>query len=170
PALEPLDERRGRVGVSGRQSCEQCIVGDSPHGDYAPAPGWDWEPPPFTVALPGPSPDLRLAEAVAEEAATGPGVGVEVIGDVPHVVVDVVLDGQLLGRDLAQAVEHVLEVGGGRLAAVLPPHDHRDRADLALGDPADLVLVVPGGDPGRLTEIAVRRRSVLDVLHRALAR
>src|SRR5262249_60032434 len=92
-ALEALDEGCGRVGVSGRQACEQRIVGDSPHRDYAPAPRWDWESARFTVALPRPSSDLRLAEAVPEEAASRSGVGVEVIGDVPHVVVDVVLDG-----------------------------------------------------------------------------
>ena len=34
------------------------------------------------------------------------------------------------------------------------PHDHRRRADLALGDPADVVLVVPGRDARRLAEVA----------------
>ena len=34
------------------------------------------------------------------------------------------------------------------------PHDHRRRADLALGDPADVVLVEPRRDPRRLAEIA----------------
>src|SRR5262245_18329868 len=51
-ALEPLHERRGRVGVPRRQACEQRIVGDSPHRDYAPAPRWDWGSVPITVALP----------------------------------------------------------------------------------------------------------------------
>ena len=50
---------------------------------------------------------------------------------------------------------HVREVVGRRLDAVLAPHDHRHRADLALGDPADVVLVVPGRDPRRLAQVAV---------------
>jgi hypothetical protein len=48
--LEPLDERGGRVGVSRRQACEERIVGDSPHSDYAPASRPDWASP-LTVAL-----------------------------------------------------------------------------------------------------------------------
>jgi glucose-1-phosphate thymidylyltransferase len=91
---------------------------------------------------------------VAEEAATRPGVRVVVVGDVPHVVVDVVLEGEVLGDDRGQAFVHVRELGGGRLGAVATPDDHRSRADLALGDPADLVLVEPGRDPRRLAEVA----------------
>ena len=40
-----------------------------------------------------------------------------------------------------------------RLDAVPAPHDHRDRADLALGDPADVVLVEPRRDPRRFAQI-----------------
>ena len=42
---------------------------------------------------------------------------------------------------------------GGR-GAVEAPHDHRRLADIALGDPADLVLVIPRRDPRRPAEIA----------------
>src|SRR5712692_10060681 len=37
---------------------------------------------------------------------------------------------------------------------MVAPDDHRHLADLAFGDPADLVLVVPGGQAGRPAEIA----------------
>src|SRR6266542_668504 len=116
---------------------------------------------PATVGRPG----LRPPEPVTEKAPAGAGVGVEVIRDVPHVVVDVVLDGQLLGGDAAELVEHVLEVGGGRVVPVLAPGHDRDRTDLAFGDPADLVLVVPGRDPRRLAEVTVGIRRVLHVVH-----
>ena len=49
---------------------------------------------------------------------------------------------------------HVRELLGRRIDAVAPPHDHRRRADLALGDPADVVFVVPGRDARRLAEVA----------------
>ena len=41
----------------------------------------------------------RTAQAVAEEAALRPGVGVVVVGNVAHVVVDVVLEGEMLGNN-----------------------------------------------------------------------
>ena len=44
---------------------------------------------------------------------------------------------------------------GRRLGAVEAPHDHRHVTDLALGDPADVVLVEPRRDPRRLAEVAV---------------
>ena len=54
---------------------------------------------------------------------------------------------------------HVLELDGRRLVPVTAPHHHRHRADLALRDPADVVLVEPLRDPRRLAEIARRRRT-----------
>ncbi|MDQ1467406.1 MAG: glucose-phosphate thymidylyltransferase [Actinomycetota bacterium] len=92
---------------------------------------------------------------MAEEATTRAGVGVVVVGDVPHVVVDVVLEREVLRHDIGEALVHVGELRGGRLGSVTPPHHHRGRADLALGDPADLVLVEPGRDPRRLAQVAV---------------
>src|SRR5439155_868226 len=47
---------------------------------------------------------------------------------------------------------------GRRFGVVGFPDDHRDRADLALGDPADVVLEEPLGDTGGLTEVAERVR------------
>src|SRR6266481_5414822 len=78
----------------------------------------------------------------AEEAALGPGVGVVVVGDVAHVTVDVIL-AELGRRDLTQPLAHVGQVLGRRLRAVPAPDDHRHLADLALRDPADVVLVKP---------------------------
>ncbi len=92
---------------------------------------------------------------MTEEASPGSSVSVVVVGDVAHVVVDVVLVGEVLGDDGGEALVHVGELGGGRLGPVAAPHHHRGRADLTLGDPADLVLVEPGRDPGGLAEVAV---------------
>ena len=68
---------------------------------------------------------------------------VVVVGDVAHVVVDVVLELEVHGDHLGELRVHVLELVGRRLGAVGPPHDHRHRADLALRDPAHVVLVEP---------------------------
>jgi glucose-1-phosphate thymidylyltransferase len=104
---------------------------------------------------------------VAEESPTRPRVRVVVVGDVPHVVVDIVLEGEVLRDDRGQALVHVGELGGGRLGAVATPDDHRGRADLALGDPTDLVLVEPGRDPRRLAQVAASLLVVRVVRHRA---
>ena len=50
---------------------------------------------------------------------------------------------------------HVGEVVRRRVDAVPAPHHHRRVADLALGDPAHVVLVEPVGDLGGLAEVAV---------------
>ncbi len=96
---------------------------------------------------------LRQAPGT-EEPALGPAVGVVVVGDVAHVVVDVALAAENAGGDLAQQRVHVGHVLGGRLGAVVAPHHHGHVADVALGDPADVVLVVPGRDPGRPAQVA----------------
>ena len=95
------------------------------------------------------------------------GRGVIVVGNVAHVVVDVVLEGEVLLNNECQALVHVGELVGRRLGAVAAPDDHRRRADLALRDPADLVLVEPGRDPRRLAEVAVVPNVVRVVRHRA---
>jgi glucose-1-phosphate thymidylyltransferase len=92
-------------------------------------------------------------------------VGVVVVRDVPHVVVDVVLEGEVLADDVGQPLVHVGELFGRRLGAVPAPYDHRSRADLALGDPADVVLVEPGRDPRRLAQVAVMPNVLLVVRH-----
>jgi enoyl-CoA hydratase/carnithine racemase len=56
--------------------------------------------------------------------------------------------------DLAQAGMHMLERLGRRLNAMLAPDHHRHCADFALGDPAQVVLVVPGSDARRLAQLA----------------
>jgi hypothetical protein len=42
----------------------------------------------------------------------------------------------------------------GWLGAVKAPNDHRDLADITLGDPADIVLVVPRRDARGAAEVA----------------
>lgn len=98
----------------------------------------------------------RSPPSVTEKSPFGTGMGVVVVRDVPHVVVDVVAYRELLGRDPCELVVHVCERIGRRRRPVLPPHDHRDVADLAVGDPADVVLVVPWRDVCCLAQFAAR--------------
>jgi hypothetical protein len=94
-------------------------------------------------------------EVAAEEAIFGAAVGVVVVGDIAHVVVDV--DAAKVGRGyFAEAGVHVGELSRWRLGAVAAPDDHRRLADLALRDPADVVLVVPRRDPRGRTQLAPR--------------
>ena len=83
------------------------------------------------------------------------GVGVEVVRDLAH---DPVVGPHTLAQDpvghLAEAGQHVVDVGLGGLVAVLLPHHHRHAAHLAVGHPARVVLVVPLGDPRRLAQLA----------------
>jgi len=76
-----------------------------------------------------------------------------VVGDVAHVIVQPVL-ADLNHCHVAQARVHVRKVVGRRIGAVPAPDDHRHCADLALGDPADVVLVEPRRDPVSAAEQA----------------
>ena len=88
-----------------------------------------------------------------EEAALRACMRVIVVGDIAHVVVDIVRELEMLGYDERKPLVHVFEVLGWRAHAVPTPHHHRHRADLAFGDPADVVFVEGGGDACRLTEV-----------------
>src|SRR5262249_12952436 len=101
-------------------------------------------------------PDWRLALAVpAEEAVLGSRVRVEVIGDVAHVTVHPEF-AELRRGDLAQPLAHVRDVRVRRGRAVEAPDDHRRLADLAFGDPADVVLEEPGRQLQGAAQVAVR--------------
>jgi hypothetical protein len=94
---------------------------------------------------------------MAEEATSWSSVGVVVVGDVAHVVIDVVLVIEVGTYDKGETfVEHGLHLMG-RLGIVLLPDDHRDCADLALGDPALIILVEPLGEASGFTEITPGR-------------
>ena len=80
---------------------------------------------------------------------------VVVVRDVAHVIIDVVLELEVRLDHHRELAHHVIHVVFGRGHAVMAPHDHRGRTDLALGDPTDLVLVEPLGDPSGLAEVAV---------------
>jgi hypothetical protein len=85
-------------------------------------------------------------------------MGVEVIGYLTHDRVDPELAiPELLSRHTCQLAEHVRFLVSWRTRAMALPDHHRHRADLALGDPAHLVFVEPGRDPGGLAELAGRR-------------
>jgi hypothetical protein len=83
------------------------------------------------------------------------GVGVKVVRNLAHVGVErpVALPENLV-CNTAKAREHQLELLRRGFDTMASPYDHRDPADLALGDPADLVLVVPGRKRCGLTQIA----------------
>jgi len=81
-------------------------------------------------------------------------VRVIVVGDIPHVVIDVVREFEVLGHDGCKAFMHVFEMLGRRAHAVPAPNDHRHRADFAFRDPTDVVFVEPRRDSSRLTEVA----------------
>src|SRR5215470_8170816 len=95
-----------------------------------------------------------------EEPAGRPRVSVPVIGNVAHVIVDPVRTDLPLGHRV-QLGAHVSQVLVGWLRAVPAPDHHRHLADLALGDPAHVVLVEPRRDalgPAQLTpDDAVKR-------------
>ena len=82
-------------------------------------------------------------------------MSVEVVRDLAHVGVDrpIALPEHPV-CDLAQLREHLLEVVCRRIYRVPAPDDHRDPTYLAVGDPADVVLVVPGGEASRFTQFA----------------
>src|SRR5262249_6403570 len=61
---------------------------------------------------------------------------------------------ELSSRDGSDAFVHVSELVARGLRAVKAPHHHRHLADLTLGDPADLVLVVPRSETRRPAQVA----------------
>ena len=89
---------------------------------------------------------------MAEEPALGTAVRVIVVGDIAHVIVHVDL-AELASRDLAEPLVHVRQMLRGRFRAVETPHHHRHIAHIALGDPANIVFVIPRRDAGCSTEI-----------------
>jgi hypothetical protein len=98
---------------------------------------------------------IASLQPVAEEAADRSRVRVIMIRDVPHVVVDIVLELEELADHCTQAGVHVREIIRWWDGTVTAPDDHRDRADLALRDPTDVVLVKPWCNPRRVAQIAV---------------
>lgn len=90
-----------------------------------------------------------------EEPPARPGVRVVVVRNVAHVVVDVVLEREVLDHNRLEPGVHVHQVLLGGLGTVVTPDDHRNRADLALCDPAHVVLMEPRRDARRLAEVAV---------------
>jgi hypothetical protein len=90
-----------------------------------------------------------------EETALGTRVRVVVVRDVPHVVVDVVLELEMVRDDRRESLVHMGEMLCGRCDAVPAPHDHRNRTYLTLRDPTDVVLVEPGCDACRFAQITI---------------
>src|SRR5438067_8248219 len=83
-------------------------------------------------------------------------VGVEVVGDLAHDGVDMeAAFAESLRADALQSGEHVRPLLVWGLGPVTLPHDHGHHADLAVGHPAHVVLVVPGREAGRLAQFAM---------------
>ena len=83
-------------------------------------------------------------------------MGVIVVRDVAHRVVDEVREAAQGGNDLLEAAEHVCPHGLRRGWVMHTPDDHRDRAELTLGHPAHVVFEEPCSDARRLAEVTVR--------------
>ena len=123
-------------------------------------------PPPAETTSLAQSAQLRVnapsgggaSEVVPEEPTLRASVRVVVVGDVAHVVVDVVLEREVLAHDRGQTGVHVREGRFRWRHAMVTPHHHRYRTDLAFRDPTDVVFVEPGRDARRLAEVAVLDR------------
>src|SRR6266567_5231690 len=97
----------------------------------------------------------RSAFPVAtEKAVFRSRVSVEVVRDIAHVAVHPELADLRRGY-LAQTLAHVRDVRLRGSRAVEAPHHHRRLADLALGDPADVVLEEPGRQFQGAAQVAV---------------
>ena len=84
-------------------------------------------------------------------------MGVEVVGDLAHDRVERPGTGtENLVGDPPQMAEHVVAHGVRRIGGVAAPHHHGHATDLAVGHPAHVVLVVPGGEAGGLAQLAAR--------------
>jgi hypothetical protein len=90
----------------------------------------------------------------------------EVIGDLAHDPVDAEFteDG---GGDTLEMNEHVTDRALWWRGAVLTPHHHRHITRFAIGDPTDLVLVVPRRDRRGLAQLAASHdeRAVTTSIH-----
>ena len=154
PVPPPARDAGRLLHEEGRQVSASVGAGRAAGG---PAPGPRRRAAPRAATATEPAGD-PARQPVAEEPALRSGVRVVVVRDVAHVVVDVVLERRSASATTsARRVVHVRQRLGRRVGAVDPPDDHRDGADLALRDPAHVVLVEPLGDPRRLAEIAGRR-------------
>jgi hypothetical protein len=94
-----------------------------------------------------------MTHIATEEPAFRSCMSVIMIGDVAHVVVEIELAKPIEG-DLRDALMHMSQMLDGWLGAMEAPHNHWHFADVTLGNPADVVLVIPGRDARRATEIA----------------
>jgi hypothetical protein len=85
-------------------------------------------------------------------------MGVEVIGDLAHLAVDGEVVSPETGRgDPFEMGQHVGQVSIPWPCAVVAPHNDGNTTGLTIGDPADLVLVVPLGHPSRFAELTYRQ-------------
>ncbi len=83
---------------------------------------------------------------------------VVVVWDVAHVVIHVMLEGEVLCDNGSQAFVHVFENCIFGFRSVFTPNNHRHCANFALCNPANIIFMKPLSDSRRLAEIAVVRR------------
>ena len=94
-----------------------------------------------------------------------PRVGVVVVGDVTHVVIDRPLaDAEFtVGHRRESFVELSFEILGRR-GVVVTPHHHGHETDLAVRDPTQLVLDVTRRDHRRLAELTIAAHLTLTMI------
>ncbi len=83
------------------------------------------------------------------------GMGVEMLGDLPHVTVEFPAVGtEALVCHLRQHPDEVFDDLVGRGRPVAMPHDHRHATSFTVGHPPVFVFGVPMGEPIGSTELA----------------
>lgn len=84
------------------------------------------------------------------EATLRPRVGVVMVGDVAHVVINVVREIKMLCDNGRKLIMHVGQVIVRRNDTMVSPHHHGRRANLTLRNPTNVVFMEPLCDFGGL--------------------
>ena len=82
-------------------------------------------------------------------------MGMEVMGNLAHLTIQTPIPRpKALVSSRPQHRNHVLQIVFGWLSNMTRANDHRHRANLAIGYPADIVLEIPVSETRCLAEIA----------------
>ena len=81
-------------------------------------------------------------------------MGVIVIGNRSHVVIDVVIEAVVLDHDDRKSFPEPWLHGVVRVSVMLSPYNHRDRTKFAFRDPTLVIFVIPSCQPGRFAQFA----------------
>ena len=146
----PTPHRRGRPWGRGGDPGARSRAGSPPTGPYRGARACE-----LRRGVTRRTPQRNAQRKRRDHQLRIAPVGVEVVGDLAHDPIDrpaaVAEAGVGHPGQLRQHVRHIVV---GRHRPMMLPDHHRDVADLAVGHPAHVVLVVPRRDVRRLTEVA----------------